>query len=101
VVPAFLGWARVQVAADDSIAADEVESKLRRALALAASTEARRYEPLVHVELAELAGRLGNDAERERELQQARRLFVEIGADGHADPDQKATRDHRRKGLTR
>ena len=52
---------------------------------LAASTEARRYEPLVHVELAELAGRLGNDAERERELQQARRLFLEIGADGHAD----------------
>ena len=85
MVPAFLGWARVQVAADDSIAADEVESKLRQALTLAASTEARRYEPLVHVELAELAGRLGNDAERERELQQARRLFLEIGAVGHAD----------------
>ncbi len=85
VVPALLGWARVQIAADDSIAADQVESRLRRALALAASTEARRYEPLVHVELAELAGRLGHDAERERELQQARRLFGEIGADGHVE----------------
>ena len=85
VVPASLGWARVQVAAEDSIAADEVESKLRQALTLAASTEARRYEPLIHVELAELAGRLGNEAERERELQQARRLFLEIGAVGHAD----------------
>ena len=85
VVPASLGWARVQVAAEDSIAADEVESKLRQALTLAASTEARRYEPLIHVELAELAGRLGNESERERELQQARRLFLEIGAAGHAD----------------
>jgi hypothetical protein len=85
VVPALLGWARVQVAADDSIAPDDVESKLRQALALAASTEARRYEPLIHVELAELAGRVGNDAEREGELQQARRLFLEIGAAGHAD----------------
>ena len=46
--------------------------------------EARSEEPLVHVELGELARLTGDDAGRERELREAHRLFAEIGADRYA-----------------
>jgi class 3 adenylate cyclase/tetratricopeptide (TPR) repeat protein len=85
LLPACLAWARVLLADTDSIDADRVESKLRQALGVVAATGARRYEPLLRVELAALAGRLGDEEQRERELREAHRLFGEIGADGHAD----------------
>jgi hypothetical protein len=46
--------------------------------------EARSEEPLVRVELAELARLTGDDVGRERELRKAHTLFAEMGAEGHA-----------------
>jgi hypothetical protein len=85
LLPASLGWARVQLADTESIDADGVESRLRHALDVAAVSGARRYEPLLRVELAELASGLGDDERRHQELREAHRMFLEIGADGHAD----------------
>ncbi len=85
LLPACLGWARVQLADTESIDADGVESRLRHALDVAAVSGARRYEPLLRVELAELASGLGDDERRHQELREAHRMFLEIGADGHAD----------------
>jgi hypothetical protein len=41
---------------------------------------AKSYEPFLHVERAELARLQGDDTVRERELREAYRLFLEIGA---------------------
>jgi hypothetical protein len=38
------------------------------------------YEPFLHVERAELARLSGDQVARERELREAHRLFLEIGA---------------------
>ena len=45
----------------------------------------RSVEPMIHVELAELAHQSGVEEERERELRDAHRLFTEVGATGHAE----------------
>jgi hypothetical protein len=41
---------------------------------------AKSYEPFLHVERAELARLVGDEAMRQRELREAHRLFTEIGA---------------------
>ena len=41
---------------------------------------AKSYEPFLHVERAELARLTGDEATRQRELREAHRLFLEIGA---------------------
>jgi hypothetical protein len=41
---------------------------------------AKSYEPSLHVERAELARLTGDDALHDRELREAHRLFLEIGA---------------------
>jgi hypothetical protein len=41
---------------------------------------AKSYEPFLHVERAELARLTGDEAARDRELREAHRLFLEIGA---------------------
>ena len=41
---------------------------------------AKSYEPFLHVECAELARLLGDETARRRELCEAHRLFLEIGA---------------------
>ena len=41
---------------------------------------AKSYEPFLHVERAELARLKGDDAARRRDLREAHRLFLEIGA---------------------
>jgi hypothetical protein len=43
------------------------------------------YEPSVRLVRAELAQLLGDEAERRRELNEAHRLFLEMGATGHTD----------------
>jgi hypothetical protein len=43
-------------------------------------SDAKSYEPFLHVERAELARLVGDEATRERELREAHRLFTEIGA---------------------
>jgi hypothetical protein len=46
---------------------------------------AKAYEPMIHVELANLARQAGDEEGREREVREAHRLFTENGAAGHAD----------------
>jgi class 3 adenylate cyclase/tetratricopeptide (TPR) repeat protein len=81
---ALRSLARVLRASEGAGARAEVKAALSRALALAREMEARSEEPLVHVELAELARLTGDESGRERELQEARRIFAEIGADRYA-----------------
>jgi tetratricopeptide (TPR) repeat protein len=77
--------ARVLLGSAGSAAREQTEAALARALELARDTGAKAFEPLVHVELAELARQSGDEEGRERELREAHRLFAEIGATGHAE----------------
>jgi hypothetical protein len=46
----------------------------------AGTRTASYYEPFLHVERAELARLTGDETTRQRELREAHRLFIEIGA---------------------
>ena len=81
---ASLALARVLLGSAGAAGRAEIEAALARALQLARETGAKAYEPLVHVELADLARQSGEEAERWRELREAHRLFAAIGATGHA-----------------
>jgi class 3 adenylate cyclase/tetratricopeptide (TPR) repeat protein len=63
----------------------EIEAALAEAEAWLEMSGAKSYEPFLHVERGELASLVGNDATRERELREAHRFFVEMGATGHAE----------------
>jgi adenylate cyclase len=82
---ANLALARVLLGSAGTAARAEIEAALARALELARETGAKAYEPLVHVELAELARQSGDEEGRERELREAHRVFSEAGASGHAE----------------
>jgi tetratricopeptide (TPR) repeat protein len=58
----------------------EIEATLAEADAWLEMSGAKSYEPFLHVERAELARLIGDEAARERELREAHRLFAEIGA---------------------
>ncbi len=62
-----------------------INDALDRATALVEETGARSWEPWIHVERAALARVRGDEVARERELGEARRLFTEMGATGHAE----------------
>ena len=62
-----------------------IEAALECALALVRETGARAFEPHVYLERAELARLAGDEATRRREFGEAHRLFVEMGATGHAE----------------
>jgi adenylate cyclase len=66
-------------------ARDEIERTLNRALALVEETNGRSIEPQLLEERARLANLLGDAAACERGLRDAQRLYVEIGAGGHAE----------------
>jgi class 3 adenylate cyclase/tetratricopeptide (TPR) repeat protein len=80
----LLSFARVLMALEGAAARAEVKAALSRALALARDMEARSEEPLVRVELGELARLTGDDVAYERELGEAHRLFAQIGANRYA-----------------
>jgi adenylate cyclase len=82
VIPAGLAMARVLLAAPGPFQADQIEAALGSVLEMVQRIGARGYEPQVRVELARLARRLGDDRRYERELGEARRLFIAIGAHG-------------------
>jgi tetratricopeptide (TPR) repeat protein len=82
---ASLAVARVLLGSEGPAAREEIEAALARARELARDTEAKAFEPLVHVELAELARQSGDQEGRERELREAHRLFTQIGATGQAE----------------
>jgi hypothetical protein len=58
----------------------EIEAALAEAAAWLEMSGAKSYEPFLHVERAELARLAGDEAARDRELREAHRLFLEIGA---------------------
>ena len=84
-IDASLALARVLLASAGATARAEIEGALARALEVARETRMKAYEPLVHVELTELARQSGDEEDRQRELREAHRLFTEIGATGHAE----------------
>jgi tetratricopeptide (TPR) repeat protein len=84
-IHASLALARVLLGSPDPAPRAQIEAALARALELARETGARAHEPLVHVELAELARQRGDEDGHERELREAHRLFTEVGASGHAE----------------
>jgi class 3 adenylate cyclase/tetratricopeptide (TPR) repeat protein len=82
---ASLALARVMLRSAGTAARDQIAAALNRALELVHTTSAKAFEPMVHVELAELARQTGDEAARRRELREAHRLFNDIGATGHAE----------------
>jgi tetratricopeptide (TPR) repeat protein len=82
--PPLLARARVRRLSDGAQAASAIEADLQRAMVVIEQTEARAYTPQIHVERAELARLLGDEAAYQRELREAHRLFTEMGATGHA-----------------
>jgi tetratricopeptide (TPR) repeat protein len=61
-------------------ATKEIEAALAEADAWLEMSGAKSYEPFLHVERAELARLTGDEANCQRELREAHRLFLEIGA---------------------
>jgi len=60
--------------------AERIEADLHDAMALVEATDAFAYVPQIHVERARLAGMRADHATRRRELDEAHRLFTEMGA---------------------
>jgi hypothetical protein len=58
----------------------EIEAALAEVDAWLEMSGAKSYEPFLHVERAELARLTGDEPTRQRELREAHRLFLEIGA---------------------
>lgn len=82
---ASIALARVLLGSAGVDERSEIEAALARALEIADETGARVLEPLVHVELAELARQGGDTDGQKRELRLAHSQFTEIGATGHAE----------------
>jgi tetratricopeptide (TPR) repeat protein len=81
---ACIALTEVLIAAAGADARGQIESTLAEAQHLIDETGARGFQPLVHRVRADLARLLGDDASFERELREAHRLYVEMGATGHA-----------------
>jgi tetratricopeptide (TPR) repeat protein len=82
---ALLTRARALIASEGVTSGSEVQRTLAEVSAMIEETEARCREPIVHEISAELARLRGDEATCQRELREAHRLFVEIGATGHAE----------------
>ena len=82
-IDGFLARARVLLALPDAPYA-EIERMLDSAAEAARYCAAGVYEPTIHEERARLARRSGRVDEADRELEQALRLYREVGAHGHA-----------------
>ncbi len=81
----WLSQARALLASRGAEARPDVEAALARAESLIEETGAHSLQPLVHEQRASLA-KLAGDAEAcTAQLRKAHRLFVEIGATGHAE----------------
>src|SRR3954470_20644903 len=70
--------ARVLLAARGLMAREEIEAALARAEELVGTTGALGFEPMIHVERAELARQNGDQDESGQELREAHRLFTQI-----------------------
>ena len=77
---AQLTWMRALREIQGIEATREIEAALAEADAWLEMSGAKSYEPFLHVERAALARLTGDEATRRRELREAHRLFLEIGA---------------------
>jgi adenylate cyclase len=77
---AQLAMARVVLATEGLTARHTIERTLGRALSLVGETGGKALEPFIRVELGKLARLAGDEAIGQRELREAHRLFIEIGA---------------------
>jgi adenylate cyclase len=84
-IPAHLALARALLSAEGEEAKTEIEGALETAAALVDETEGRSYQPFIPLVRAEVALAAGDRAGRDRELRRAHRLFLEMGANGHAE----------------
>jgi class 3 adenylate cyclase/tetratricopeptide (TPR) repeat protein len=98
---AALALARVLLSSSGGAGGKEIEDVLSSALERLTATGQRGLEPMVHVELAELARQRGDEEQWERELREAHRLFTEIGATAHTEriADQLSQSERVRGGL--
>jgi class 3 adenylate cyclase len=76
--------ARVLIRTGAADGRGDIESKLAAAWHLAEETGAKGYLPFIRLERAELARLTGDGAARQRELDEAHRLFTAMGATAHA-----------------
>jgi adenylate cyclase len=60
-------------------------AQLDQALSIVQALGIRAYEPHIHLERSRLAAAVGDEAEQDRELREAHRLFLEVGAYGRAE----------------
>jgi hypothetical protein len=63
----------------------EARAALARASELAARIEGRIFVPAIHEAAAILAAKLGDLQQQQAELREAQRLYLEMGATGHAE----------------
>ena len=84
-IVANLALARVLLGSVGAAGRAEIEAALARALELVGETGAKAFEPMIHVELAELARQTDDEEDRQLQLRDAHRLFTEIGASGQAE----------------
>jgi tetratricopeptide (TPR) repeat protein len=75
--------ARVLLRAEGAHKQRAVRKVLEAAAEIARETEARVFEPFIHLELAEVARLAGDEAARTSALRASSELFAEMGATGH------------------
>jgi len=80
---ALLFRARALLRTEAGTSQGEIRELLEQAMAIVELTGGRAYAPFVREEAAELARVTGDSDGYHRELEQAQRLFAEIGAQGH------------------
>jgi class 3 adenylate cyclase/tetratricopeptide (TPR) repeat protein len=77
--------ARVLLGSDGASSREEIEAALARVGELAGRAGARTYVPVVLLERAQLARLSGDESAWLADAAEARRLFSEVGATGHAE----------------
>jgi hypothetical protein len=80
-----LALAEALTATEAAPARSRIEAAIERAQQLARASGSVEQVPRIHLARAGLAGVLGDRAGQQRELSDARRLFSEMGATGHAE----------------
>lgn len=89
-VAAQLALARVLLATGSADTLTVIQSALDRAKEIVQETGAHSYEPQILVERARLAKLLGDQNTFEKFNQDAQRIFIELGAAGHAERAQNS-----------